>query len=50
MNKIIVYSYITNNVNNKKWPSITYKDDKDYVVSSLENMMKNGEYPEGIWQ
>ena len=32
------------------WYGITYKDDKDYVVSSLENMMKNGEYPEGIWK
>lgn len=32
------------------WYGITYKDDKNYVVSSLENMMKNGEYPEGIWK
>lgn len=32
------------------WYGITYKEDKDNVVKSLENLMNNGEYPEGIWK
>ena len=48
MNKIIVYSYITNNVNNKKWPSITYKDDNiDYVMFTDD--VRNGESERDGW-
>lgn len=32
------------------WYGITYKEDKDNVVKSLENLMNKGEYPEGIWK
>ena len=32
------------------WYGITYKEDKENVVKSLENLMNNGEYPEGIWK
>ena len=32
------------------WYGITYKEDKDYVVSSIAEMMERGEYPEGVWK
>lgn len=33
-----------------KWYGITYKEDKKDVVDSLENLMNNKEYPEGLWK
>ncbi len=33
-----------------KWYGITYKTDKPAVVASLEKLMDNGEYPEGLWK
>lgn len=32
-----------------KWYGITYKEDKDFVVQSIKNLIKNGEYPENLW-
>ena len=32
------------------WYGITYKADKEDVVSSLASLMEKGEYPEGIWK
>ena len=32
------------------WYGVTYKEDKDFVVSSLKKLVDNGEYPKGIWK
>ena len=32
------------------WYGVTYKEDKDFVVSSLKRLVDNGEYPKGIWK
>ncbi|MCR5553261.1 MAG: nucleotidyltransferase [bacterium] len=31
------------------WYGVTYKEDKENVVSSIKNLVKNGVYPEGLW-
>ncbi len=31
------------------WYGITYKEDKKDVVNSINSLMKNGEYPKGLW-
>lgn len=31
------------------WQGITYKEDKDKVVSGIKELVINGEYPEGLW-
>ncbi len=33
-----------------KWLGITYKEDKDYVVSELRKLIDNGVYPEDLWK
>lgn len=32
------------------WQGITYREDKDKVVSEIRKLVMNGEYPEGIWK
>lgn len=32
-----------------KWYGITYKDDKDIVVKAISNMIKDGIYPNNLW-
>ncbi len=32
------------------WYGVTYKEDKDFVVSSLKKLVDKGEYPKGIWK
>ena len=31
------------------WQGITYREDKDKVVSEIKKLVDNGEYPLGIW-
>ena len=31
------------------WQGITYKEDKDKVVSGIKALVDSGEYPEGLW-
>ena len=31
------------------WYGVTYKDDKDYVVSSLKALVDAGQYKKGLW-
>jgi len=31
------------------WQGITYREDKDKVVSGIKELVLNGEYPEGLW-
>ena len=31
------------------WYGVTYKEDKENVVSSIKNLVKSGVYPEGLW-
>lgn len=33
-----------------KWMGVTYKEDKERVVSSLEGLIKKGVYPEVLWE
>ncbi len=33
-----------------KWLGVTYKEDKDYVVSELRKLIDNGVYPEDLWK
>ncbi|MCI8588508.1 MAG: nucleotidyltransferase [Bacilli bacterium] len=33
-----------------KWMGVTYKEDKDGVVSSLEDLIEKGVYPEELWE
>ena len=35
---------------NAVWQGITYREDKDKVVSEIKKLVDNGEYPEGIWK
>ena len=44
-NKISVEVLKTNAI----WQGITYKEDKDKVVSEIKALVDAGEYPEGIW-
>jgi NDP-sugar pyrophosphorylase family protein len=32
------------------WYGVTYKEDKDYVVNSLKELVDKGEYPKGLWK
>ena len=32
------------------WYGITYKEDKNEVVNNINNLIKNGEYPENLWK
>lgn len=33
-----------------KWEGVTYKEDKESVVQAIQKMIKEGEYPEYLWQ
>ena len=33
----------------EKWYGITYKEDKDNLVTSINNMIKEGKYPKDLW-
>ena len=33
-----------------KWLGVTYREDKDYVVSELNKLIDNGVYPENLWK
>jgi NDP-sugar pyrophosphorylase family protein len=35
---------------NEKWFGITYKEDRDFVVKSISEMVKKGIYPEKLWK
>lgn len=32
------------------WQGITYKEDKDKIVSGIKALVDKGEYPEGVWK
>lgn len=32
-----------------KWFGITYKDDKELLVSKINELIKKGEYPRNLW-
>ncbi len=32
------------------WYGVTYKEDKEYVVSSIKTLVDEGKYPQGIWK
>ena len=47
--KIVVYCYITNNIKNKPWPVIKFKDkDVDYVMFTDD--VKDGEIERDGWK
>ena len=33
-----------------KWLGVTYKEDKDFVVKELNNLIEKGEYPYELWK
>ena len=33
-----------------KWYGVTYKEDKESVVTAIRNMIASGEYPENLWK
>ena len=33
-----------------KWLGVTYKEDKDYVVSEIKKLVESGVYPENLWK
>ena len=33
-----------------KWLGVTYKEDKDFVVSEIKKLVENGVYPNNLWQ
>ena len=35
---------------NAVWQGITYKEDKDKVVSEIKKLVDLGEYPVGVWE
>lgn len=35
---------------NAVWYGVTYKDDKPFVVSSLEKLVESGKYKKGLWK
>ncbi len=35
---------------NAVWYGVTYKEDKDYVVKSIKDLVKSGEYPEHLYK
>ena len=54
---VIVDRMLKNNIanikvleTNDKWFGITYKEDKESVVSAIRNMIDSGEYPENLWK
>ena len=52
----VVFEEIKNGVNVHvlesvdKWLGVTYREDKDYVVSELRKLIDNGVYPENLWK
>ena len=32
------------------WYGVTYKEDKEFVVSSLKELVDSGKYPKGVWK
>ncbi len=34
---------------NAVWYGVTYKEDKDYVVKGIQNLIDNGTYPNNLW-
>lgn len=34
---------------NANWFGVTYKEDKESVVKNIQNLIKNGSYPEKLW-
>ena len=35
---------------NAKWEGVTYKEDKDGVVASINKLIEEGEYPQNLWK
>jgi len=35
---------------NDKWLGVTYKEDKEFVVSELNKLIEKGEYPSDLWK
>ncbi|MFN8258856.1 MAG: nucleotidyltransferase [Bacteroidales bacterium] len=35
---------------NEKWFGVTYKEDKDIVIRNIEEMIRSGIYPAGLWE
>ena len=33
-----------------KWFGVTYKEDKPFVVESIQNLKDEGVYPEKLWE
>ena len=33
-----------------KWIGVTYKEDKESVLNSLNNLIETGEYPQNLWK
>ena len=33
-----------------KWLGVTYKEDKENVVSEIKKLVDNGEYPNNLWK
>lgn len=33
-----------------KWLGVTYKEDKDFVVTAVRDLIKEGKYPEKLWK
>lgn len=33
-----------------RWLGVTYKEDKEYVVSEIKNLIDKGEYPNNLWK
>ena len=33
-----------------KWLGVTYREDKDYVVSEIQKLIDNGVYPNNLWK
>lgn len=45
-NKLELNTVITNS----KWFGVTYREDKDKVIASINKMVENKEYPNNLWQ
>lgn len=41
---------LKNVVSSSKWLGITYREDLDELVSSIQNMIDKGEYPNKLWE
>ena len=33
-----------------KWLGVTYKEDKEFVVSEINKLIEKGEYPRDLWK